>query len=276
MSRIRVSAGSRQAEHRSPRSHSHSSALVTICVYLCSCLANAYSRSMAKLRVAIHGAAGRMGQRLVALGLGRSRSGRSSPPSIRPTHPRSRRGRRRDRGRRRARACRLAGRLGKSPDVVIDFSVPAAAEAITGTPASTESCRWWWPRPVSTNAQQQMLRDAAQSIPLLWSPSMSLTVNLAMKLAETAAGRWPDHPAGRRRRDHRAAPSLQGRRAQRHGAQVRRDRRRGDGPHAARPRPRRPARQAAARRDRLPRGAHRRQSRASTRSSSACWAKRWS
>ena len=32
-----------------------------------------------------------------------------------------------------------------------------------------------------------MLRKAGQSIAVLWSPSMSLTVNLAMKLAETAA-----------------------------------------------------------------------------------------
>jgi 4-hydroxy-tetrahydrodipicolinate reductase len=35
--------------------------------------------------------------------------------------------------------------------------------------------------------QRQELRKAAESIPIVWSPSMSVTVNLAMKLAERAA-----------------------------------------------------------------------------------------
>jgi 4-hydroxy-tetrahydrodipicolinate reductase len=47
-----------------------------------------------------------------------------------------------------------------------------------------------------TETQQQMLHEAAKSIPLLWSPSMSLTVNLAMKLAETAGQALAGHPAG--------------------------------------------------------------------------------
>ncbi len=34
--------------------------------------------------------------------------------------------------------------------------------------------------------QKQQLRDAALTIPIVWSPSMSMTVNLAMKLVEQA------------------------------------------------------------------------------------------
>src|SRR6185436_17510370 len=47
-----------------------------------------------------------------------------------------------------------------------------------------------------SDAQQQALRDAARSIPVLWSPSMSLTVNLAMKLSEIAGRALADHPSG--------------------------------------------------------------------------------
>src|SRR5262249_38808819 len=39
-------------------------------------------------------------------------------------------------------------------------------------------------------------RQAAKMIPLLWSPSMSLAVNLAMKLSETAGRALRDHPTG--------------------------------------------------------------------------------
>ena len=37
-----------------------------------------------------------------------------------------------------------------------------------------------------TSDQQQQLREAAAAIPIVWSPSMSMTVNLAMKLVERA------------------------------------------------------------------------------------------
>jgi 4-hydroxy-tetrahydrodipicolinate reductase len=89
----------------------------------------------------------------------------------------------------------LADRLGGSPDVVIDFSIPTAAEAITRTCVVRKL-----PLVVATTgfneSQQQMLRDAAQSIPLLWSPSMSLSVHLAMKLAEITGRALSDHPSG--------------------------------------------------------------------------------
>jgi 4-hydroxy-tetrahydrodipicolinate reductase len=84
--------------------------------------------------------------------------------------------------------------LGVAADVVIDFSVPAAAEAII------EVCRRKRiPLVVATTgldeAQMDKLRAASQEIPLLWSPSMSLAVNLTMRLAEVAAAALKDRDA---------------------------------------------------------------------------------
>jgi 4-hydroxy-tetrahydrodipicolinate reductase len=148
---------------------------------------------MAKLRVAINGAAGRMGQRLVALG--------SADPELQivaavdsPGHPRLGE----DAGviaGVTSLGVALAGRLDGMPDVVIDFSVPAGAEGITKLCVERQL-----PLVVATtglsDAQQQALRSAAKSIPLLWSPSMSLTVNLAMKLSEIAGRALAGHPSG--------------------------------------------------------------------------------
>lgn len=80
----------------------------------------------------------------------------------------------------------LAGSLpAQKPDAVIDFSVPAAAEAITAACISAQI-----PLVMATTGltepHKQRLREAARSIPVVWSPSMSITVNLAMKLVERA------------------------------------------------------------------------------------------
>ncbi len=45
-------------------------------------------------------------------------------------------------------------------------------------------------------AEQAEIRELAQRIPLLWSPSMSMTVNLTMKLAEIAGRALANHPTG--------------------------------------------------------------------------------
>jgi 4-hydroxy-tetrahydrodipicolinate reductase len=71
-------------------------------------------------------------------------------------------------------------------DVMIDFSLPAAAEKIV------ETCRQRRiPLVVATTglseAQVGRLKEAAREIPLLWAANMSLAVNLTMKLAEMAA-----------------------------------------------------------------------------------------
>ncbi|HEV3417577.1 MAG TPA: 4-hydroxy-tetrahydrodipicolinate reductase [Pirellulales bacterium] len=148
---------------------------------------------MSRIRVAIHGAAGRMGQRLVALGI--------ADPDLTiaaaleaPHHPRLGQD-----------AGTIAGvgqinvpvvaTLDAPVDVVIDFSVPAGAQAIMATCMERGI-----PLVVATtglsDARQQMLREAAGRIPLLWSPNMSLAVNLSMKLAEIAAQALAGHPSG--------------------------------------------------------------------------------
>jgi 4-hydroxy-tetrahydrodipicolinate reductase len=88
----------------------------------------------------------------------------------------------------------LAATLDAPVDVVIDFSVPAAAEKIL------DACRQKKiPLVLATtgldDAQTQKVRAAAEEIPLLWSPNMSLAVNLTMKLAETAATALRDKDA---------------------------------------------------------------------------------
>jgi 4-hydroxy-tetrahydrodipicolinate reductase len=71
-------------------------------------------------------------------------------------------------------------------DVMVDFSLPAASEQIV------EHCqRRKIPLVVATTGfsetQIGKLKEAARDIPLLWSPNMSLAVNLTMKLAQAAA-----------------------------------------------------------------------------------------
>ena len=88
----------------------------------------------------------------------------------------------------------ISAGLEAADDAVIDFSVPVAAEKII------ETCRRKKiPLVVATTGldppQLEKLRAAAQEIPLLWSPSMSLAVNLTMKLAEVAAQALKDRDA---------------------------------------------------------------------------------
>jgi 4-hydroxy-tetrahydrodipicolinate reductase len=79
----------------------------------------------------------------------------------------------------------VTGALNVQPDVVIDFSVPHAAEQILQTCVSRGV-----PLVLATtgfnDAQKAQIHAAAKTIPLVFSPSMSTTVNLAMKLCATA------------------------------------------------------------------------------------------
>lgn len=148
---------------------------------------------MSKLRLAIHGAAGRMGRRLVALG--------SIDPELTiaaalesADHP--------DLG---SDAGTLAGvgplgvpltgQLHVPVDAIIDFSVPAAALGITAT-----AVQRGLPLVVATTGfegeEKQQIAEAARSIPVVWSPSMSMAVNLTMKLVATAARVLKDYPNG--------------------------------------------------------------------------------
>jgi 4-hydroxy-tetrahydrodipicolinate reductase len=88
------------------------------------------------------------------------------------------------------------GVVGESnADVVIDFSVPDAAVAIVA-----HCAQFKLPVVVATTGlepdQQAYLRKASQTIPIVWSPSMSTSVNVAMKLTEIAAKSLADLPTG--------------------------------------------------------------------------------
>ena len=148
---------------------------------------------MSLARVAIHGSAGRMGQRLIALG--------AADPEIAvvaalesEAHPRLGE----DAGLLAgvgSLGVPLASRLEIDVDVVIDFSVPAAAGQITRLCTERRI-----PLVMATTGlegeQQTQLREASKAIPLLWSPSMSLAVNLVMKLTETTAKALANHATG--------------------------------------------------------------------------------
>ncbi|MCX7426881.1 MAG: 4-hydroxy-tetrahydrodipicolinate reductase [Planctomycetia bacterium] len=147
---------------------------------------------MEPIRLVIHGAAGRMGRRLVALAAEDAELKLVAALDV-PGHPRLGE----DAG-----AIAGAGSLGVSlaatlevdADVVIDFSVPAGAAAIV--PVCVEKKL---PLVVATtglgDAQIAAIHDAARTIPVLWSPNMSLAVNLGMKLCEVAARALRDRDA---------------------------------------------------------------------------------
>jgi len=139
---------------------------------------------MTKIRIGINGAAGRMGHRLIALTAADTDLTLTAALDV-AGHPQIGRD-----------AGELAGvgtlgipltaELENNIDVLIDFS------SHKGTDALLKRCiELQIPLVVATTGlspeQVARLREAAQKIPLLWSPSMSMTVNLAMKLCESAA-----------------------------------------------------------------------------------------
>ncbi len=145
------------------------------------------------IRIAINGAAGRMGKRLVALA--------SADPELKlvaavehAAHPKLGD----DAGTLAGvgpLGVPLAASLRGPLDVAIDFSVPKA------TAAALVACiDQNIPLVVATTGLdpglQEKIRQAANTIPVLWAPSMSLAVNLTMKLAEVAARALKDHPSG--------------------------------------------------------------------------------
>jgi 4-hydroxy-tetrahydrodipicolinate reductase len=145
------------------------------------------------IKIAIHGAAGRMGQRLVALG--------SADDELKivaalesPNHPKLGE----DAGviaRLHPLGVPLSSEISGAVDVVIDFSVPAGAMSILKTCLEKKI-----PLVVATTGleteEQKAVQEAAKKIAVLSSPSMSLTVNLAMKLSEIAGRALAEHPSG--------------------------------------------------------------------------------
>jgi 4-hydroxy-tetrahydrodipicolinate reductase len=88
------------------------------------------------------------------------------------------------------------GVVGESnADVVVDFSVPDAAVAVVA-----HCVEFKRPVVIATTGldsdQQAYVRKSALQIPIVWAPSMSTAVNLAMKLAEIAARKLAALPSG--------------------------------------------------------------------------------
>lgn len=144
-------------------------------------------------QLAIHGAAGRMGKRLIALGsqdadfqivaaidnsnhpaLGQDAGAVAGVDPL---------------------GVQLSAQWPERVDVAIDFSVPAASTAAV---RHCQTARI--PLVVATTglsaAQVAEIRAAAEVIPLCWAPSMSLAVNLTMKLAQQAAAALKQVPTG--------------------------------------------------------------------------------
>ena len=147
---------------------------------------------MKQIRLAIHGAAGRMGQRLVALA--------HADPAITivaalesAAHPRIGE----DAGLlvwTGPIGVRLSSRLEVPAEVVVDFSTAGALEGVLQLCLEKQL-----PLVVATTglseAQQAAVQAAGQQIPLVWAPNMSLAVNLTLKLAEVAASALTDKDA---------------------------------------------------------------------------------
>jgi 4-hydroxy-tetrahydrodipicolinate reductase len=143
-------------------------------------------------RLVIHGAAGRMGQRLVALA--------AADPELKvvaaveaPSHPRLGEDAGTVAGIRPLGAT-ISSTLNAEADAIIDFSVPEAAEAVIET-SRTRKIPLVLATTALTESQTAKLREAANQVAILWAPNMSLAVNLTMKLAEVAAKALQDKDA---------------------------------------------------------------------------------
>ncbi|MFV1967267.1 MAG: 4-hydroxy-tetrahydrodipicolinate reductase [Pirellulaceae bacterium] len=146
-----------------------------------------------QIRIAVNGAAGRMGRRVVALA--------GDDPQIvvaaaleRADHPNLGK----DAGSLAgvdAISVALTDSLDSDADAMIDFSLPDSALA---------ACEVCAERGVAlvlattgfSEPQKEQILEAAEKIPLLWAPNMSRAVNLTMKLATMAAGALRDDAQG--------------------------------------------------------------------------------
>lgn len=79
-------------------------------------------------------------------------------------------------------------------EVVIDFSSPLAFDPLLAW-ALEKKVAIVYATTGTSEEQMARLRDAAKEIPVLWSPSMSMCVNLTMKLAKIAAQTLADKDA---------------------------------------------------------------------------------
>lgn len=80
-------------------------------------------------------------------------------------------------------------------DAVIDFSVPAATDALIAKCLELRVPLVFATTGLS-DQQEQSLKAASATIPIVKAASMSLAVNLTMKLAQIAGRALRDHPTG--------------------------------------------------------------------------------
>jgi 4-hydroxy-tetrahydrodipicolinate reductase len=143
---------------------------------------------MAERRLIVHGAAGRMGRRVIACAADPSAAGgpwRLVAAVDRAGHPEAGS----DAGSLAGLAAAgvpLAAGWDAAADVVIDFSLPEAVEGIIAACVAKQL-----PLVVATTgltaADHGRIAEAAATIPVLQSPSMSVAVNIAMELVGRAA-----------------------------------------------------------------------------------------
>jgi 4-hydroxy-tetrahydrodipicolinate reductase len=145
------------------------------------------------IRIAVHGAGGRMGQRVVALA-----SQDADFTLVAALESASHHKLGQDAG-----LVAGVGQLGvplavvgeSEADVVIDFSVPNAAVAVVA-----HCLEFRKPLVIATTGfepdQREFIARAAKELPIVFAPSMSPAVNLVMKLAETAGRVLRDYPSG--------------------------------------------------------------------------------
>ncbi|QDS99858.1 4-hydroxy-tetrahydrodipicolinate reductase [Adhaeretor mobilis] len=145
------------------------------------------------IKLAVHGAAGRMGQRVVACAAA-DQGFQIVAAHESVDHPQLGQ----DAG-----TIAGAGELGlqlsavtdSDAEVVIDFSVPNASITIVehcvkqGTPLVIATTGF-------SDQQINTIHQAAETIPVVFAPSMSPAVNLVMKLTEIAGGALKDLPTG--------------------------------------------------------------------------------
>jgi 4-hydroxy-tetrahydrodipicolinate reductase len=146
-----------------------------------------------KIKLAVNGAGGRMGQRIVALAhadadleLTCAIENKNSPALGRDAGEVAGVG---------TIVVRVQRQLDGPVDVVIDFSMPEGLMAVTQICAERQI-----PLVAATTglgeAQKSEILSAAHVIPLILAPNMSLAVNLTMKLVREAARALAKYPAG--------------------------------------------------------------------------------
>jgi 4-hydroxy-tetrahydrodipicolinate reductase len=145
------------------------------------------------IRVAVHGAAGRMGQRVVALG-----SHDADVQIVAALESANCPKLGQDAG-----LVAGVGELGvplsvvgeSAADVVIDFSVPNAAIGVLA-----HCLEYRKPLVIATTGfepdQREFIAKAATELPIVFAPSMSTAVNLVMKLTEIAGRVLRNYPSG--------------------------------------------------------------------------------